>query len=268
MSNSASCSYAFQVHQKVKQICSPLFDKSSTKYFCYQRLTQSGSYTFLPSDPTLGEFFFCSEKRPSMWFLDIDFANIKTGYNYWDLTYRTISKENFIDTYKNKAIHTDLVHGIDIVVKFEEFVDIYCFASNMLDIYLEPIQELILFSNYFNQEATKLLKQAWNEPIIIHSQQLDQKIPLVIVNHENKIDNENYQMKRYYFSEFNHEIYLTSQEVNLLKLVNMGHTAKTAAKAQDISFRTVQRHFENIREKLNCSNITEAVCVAEKNFLV
>lgn len=61
------------------------------------------------------------------------------------------------------------------------------------------------------------------------------------------------------------EPHLTAREHQILELVAMGQSAKEIAIEISIAPRTVERHIENVRLKLNARNrahlITQAICL-------
>lgn len=53
--------------------------------------------------------------------------------------------------------------------------------------------------------------------------------------------------------------YLTTREEDVVECLLTGQTAKQTARQLDISPRTVERHLENIKEKLRCKTKFELV---------
>ncbi len=58
---------------------------------------------------------------------------------------------------------------------------------------------------------------------------------------------------------------LTAREMQILELLSLGSTNKQIAQALDISDNTVRHHVNNIMEKLQVSDRTEAVAIALRN---
>ena len=61
---------------------------------------------------------------------------------------------------------------------------------------------------------------------------------------------------------------LTDREKEILKLVGEGLSTKMIANHLSVSFETIKSHRKNILTKLNASNITEALYLAMKYYLL
>lgn len=64
------------------------------------------------------------------------------------------------------------------------------------------------------------------------------------------------------------EISLTKREVEILKLVNTGMLSKEISNKLSISIHTVNRHRQNILEKMNVDNVMEAINYSRKLGLI
>jgi two-component system, NarL family, nitrate/nitrite response regulator NarL len=61
---------------------------------------------------------------------------------------------------------------------------------------------------------------------------------------------------------------LTQRELEVLKLLAEGNTARQTAKTLGIASRTVESHAQAIIRKLNVANVTQAVAVAISTGLI
>lgn len=61
---------------------------------------------------------------------------------------------------------------------------------------------------------------------------------------------------------------LTKRELEVLSLVQDGLTTKEVASRLQISKRTVETYRRNINEKLQVRNVTAALCVARRLYLI
>jgi len=64
------------------------------------------------------------------------------------------------------------------------------------------------------------------------------------------------------------DISLTKREIEILKLVNVGMLSKEISNKLSISIHTVNRHRQNILEKMNVDNVMEAINYSRKLGLV
>lgn len=76
-----------------------------------------------------------------------------------------------------------------------------------------------------------------------------------------------FSIRKYYFSS-NHEMYLTAREVSCLAQVALGLTVKEIAQTLGISYRTVESHMNNIKNKLGCNHFIEAVNLAREHHIL
>lgn len=61
---------------------------------------------------------------------------------------------------------------------------------------------------------------------------------------------------------------LTRRELQVLTLIQEGLTTKEVASRLQISKRTVETYRRNINEKLQVHNVTAALCVARRLYLI
>ncbi len=61
---------------------------------------------------------------------------------------------------------------------------------------------------------------------------------------------------------------LTRRELQVLTLIQEGLTTKEVASRLQISKRTVETYRRNINEKLQVRNVTAALCVARRLYLI
>lgn len=60
------------------------------------------------------------------------------------------------------------------------------------------------------------------------------------------------------------ELSLTNRELDIIECLLNGQTAKQTARKLSISSRTVERHLENIKDKLRCRTKLEIVNIITK----
>jgi len=70
------------------------------------------------------------------------------------------------------------------------------------------------------------------------------------------------------FSKFIGNIKLTKRELEVLKYVVLGYTAKKIGKVLNISYRTVESYMNIIKTKLNCDTKGEMVGMVIKSGLI
>jgi DNA-binding CsgD family transcriptional regulator len=153
-------------------------------------------------------------------------------------------------------------HGITIIKKSEKYTEFYFFSSsldnyNILNVYLNNLDMLDRFVLFFNDRAERLLKKAEKTKIILPGQLYQQNEEKIHTNPSlaDMIDGviNEMQIKKY---RIKHEKYrnvkLSSRELDCIFLYQEGKTAKETARELNISQRTVETYFENIKNKLSC----------------
>lgn len=68
-------------------------------------------------------------------------------------------------------------------------------------------------------------------------------------------------------SEFNNQ-HLTQREIEVLRLVVLGYTAKKIGQQLNISYRTAEAYINTLKEKLNCCSKGELASIAFATGLI
>ena len=61
---------------------------------------------------------------------------------------------------------------------------------------------------------------------------------------------------------------LSYREIQIIRLISFGYTAKEIARKLNIGYRTVEKYAQNIRKKLKARNMTHAVFLAVHGGLI
>lgn len=258
----------FKAYSKIEKVCKILFQQTPVSYFCFQRFYADGSFTFLPTQTDLAHYFLSDDVYSDSWLLSIPFECLKSGLFLWDVAVNFSSPKQKEIT---EVIRTQigLKHGIDIVEKFSDFCDIYCFASSDPKLYHCLTSDLKKFLFYFRQECHKLIQQAKKERLYLP---LNRENGVIIPILEDPIlatDRDHlYHVKKYYLQGSYEDVYLTEKEVTCLRQFSKGFTAKEIARLLNISHRTIEHHIEHIKYKLNSANLAEVMMIASKQNII
>jgi DNA-binding CsgD family transcriptional regulator len=259
---------AFATFPQVEKVAKKLFAASKIKYFSYQRFFPNRNYTFLPSSPELGSYFFKDGAWISSWLSCMPFNNYHNGIMPWDLAH--LCTQPF-DNQVTSVIetHLDLKYGIDIIEKHAQHCDIYCFASNEYSIYLCQTDLLRKFIHYFWQEMHETINSANLERIDLKTPANHPQITLPIINTSQQTNNDKlFDLQRYYLRQSAAAIYLTEKEKRCLECIANGESAKTAARSIGMSNRTFETHLNNIKRKMHCHKIGAIVKQSIKNHII
>lgn len=153
-------------------------------------------------------------------------------------------------------------NGLTIIKKSENFTEFYFFSSSIyntgvVNVYFNNMEVLEKFILYFNDRAEKILSKAEKSKIILPRyvyRQCDDQVDLNILADD--VVNcvlEEMRIKKYRIKHDGYSnVKLSSRELECIFLYAKGKTAKETARELNISQRTVETYFENIKNKLNC----------------
>lgn len=260
---------AYHEYHKVRKVSDQLFKLSNIHYFCYQHLDANGCYTFLPTWPEPGRHVLQEEGYKKSWVFTSQLRS-SNGCILWDIA------KNFNTQSHDELTHVfhemNLVHGIDIVDYHNGCREFYTFASQYPDIYHYPLKSLYQFIFFFRQECRQLIEEAKKEKFFVPTTE-QARIQIPILDNFSGSDEINDiirpdSIKRYYLDTNNPSTYLTAKEVACLAQVALGKNVKEIARSLEISFRTVESHMYNIRNKLGCKQVIEAVNIARKYHIL
>ena len=144
-----------------------------------------------------------------------------------------------LQTYDNQVDEMRTIFNIDHQVSFfyaeDGYVDIYDLGTisqrpDMLNYYINNREMLENLFLGYKDKFSDLLAKLDNQPLIL------------------PIRPKNFDKKSEIFTKFST---ISARELQCLHLLSKGHTAKMIANELYISSRTVERHIENIRNKLD-----------------
>ena len=259
---------SFDCYLTIKKICQILFRNTHIIYFAYQRLYADGSYAFLPLDPQLGNYFYKEKNYSDMWLNNTSFHSMESRVFLWDLAlpFNSHKQQELCEQIKTKFGYA---HGIDIIEKHEDFCDIWCFASNDNNIYLDSLAFLTQFMLYFRRGCYSLMQKAYKQRWIFFEPSDNPLIlPIIKLKTEGTLKNPLLPIKKFYLGGSYEKTYLTPQEISCLERLINGDTVKQTACKLKISARTCERHIAKIKIKLNCSHLLEVIKIAIQHNLV
>jgi DNA-binding CsgD family transcriptional regulator len=159
-------------------------------------------------------------------------------------------------------------NGITLTEAHENYEENYGFYStadnhDVNNFYLNNIQMLKNFKNYFIEKADSLLKQ---------SDQLRYPEPLQLKDFDKNftdLSNTKLEELNLKFSDFSlRKFELSNQEFACLIHLAQGLDASEIAQKFNLSKRTIENYIANIKSKWNCKKSTELVYLAAKKGLI
>ena len=212
----------------LQKFCKDLFHLSGINFFEHSRITRDNKSILFNTDPDWLEHFL---NKKYCRFSTEDYNN---SIYLWPSTQEFLKIDNQI---LDMRVNFNFDYGISIIKKKKSYIDAFSFCSHygncgIINYYLNNLEFLEKFiAQYlqkFNCEVDQML--------------LNNPMPVLILSPQADVPNKNI---------INNEFNLSDMELKVLELLVLGHTAKMTANKLLISNRTVEKHFENIKRKLN-----------------
>ncbi len=252
----------------VKEICKPLFNILRINYFSFYRIYTNGDRIRLCSNPEILEKYY-----EEGWYETSAFERITIPYydtcviwSSMEEGYRVCLEKQLYELYK-------LNDMISIIKTQSNYVDIYDFSTseanvNLNSIFLQQMNILERFTQYFNVSASNLIQQAMKErfklPLKKDKNQSDtqrETLETLDLNMSNR-------MKEFYrltipqylcLPTEEGETALSQRETECLVNSIQGLSAKQIAQRLKISYRTVETHIANIKNKSGYSSMNKLI---------
>src|SRR3989339_379733 len=226
-------------------------------YFAYGKTFKDKTYLFLTTTPLATEIFI-KEK-----FYKLAFCGDITKYhscNILDIHLHSCSPI-IQPLFQAEKEYCHLGNELCMIRKHENYVEFFFFGSTpenyfINNVYLNNIEIFETFIRHFKLTAKRSIKKADQQRITYPEEAGDQTILISDEIQKLKI---NLNRLSYYpnilqpnFPELKN--ILTSKELEVSSYVIFGLSAKEIAKEMEISHRTVEKHIDHLKEKLNCKN--------------
>lgn len=168
--------------------------------------------------------------------------------------------------------HHNIGKGITIVEKRTDGCEFYFFGgsvdnSNITSFLVSHIELLKRYIAFFKSENNDFIQKGrqFNLPLYLPENDTEDEQALKAQVQEN-IDNflNATKPQNLYLHSNGHEVVLTKAESKCIALLLEGKTANETAEMLFISRRTIEKHLEHIREKLNCHNKLQLMTLLAK----
>lgn len=186
--------------------------------------------------------------------------------------YDMLDGVQLLDTFEDNTSLRFLREGYNIdhmlvkIEKHESYYDIWNFGTKrenkkITHLYLNNLEIFILFTVFYKDKCKELIQVCSKDPIIveemppnvgnknIEDKQLTEKIFSSLKSKTN----------RYYVNGVFGDDHLTMSEMECCFWIQQGKTSEEMAIILNCSKRTIQKHIENIKNKLHCHNIGQLI---------
>lgn len=237
--------------------------------FYYFSIKNNGDHFLVTDSPNMDEYYY-SEKL----YLRDPYLRHPANYRSGFCFFNTNRKEEYDESLAFVARHFHVHPLLGLCEKHKDSVEFFGFwgekeaSQNFEYFYLNHAHLLKSFTSYFRRECSKLLqdKDATSLSLreLLGPDFFDMKLPSAP-----EVDS---QFLRSYLKELGlgAEIAqadaLSSRERQCLHLLLHGKSAKETASFLNLSHRTIESYFENIKNKLRCKNKYELFSIAERFF--
>lgn len=225
--------------RSIAEITAPL-KKLGITFFNYSKHTENGGRVYLETNSAVTERYL-SEKEYLIGNTESNPENYKDQVVLWSRL------PNQVIFQRNREKNID--HGMFLIKKGNGFCEFFGFATTVdnyqiINTYLNYLDELKSFTDYFKVKAAKLISQADKEKIFLpfHNN------PTNFVNLDIELD-------------FNDELYsqLSKRQKECALMLLNGMTTKEISEALKLSQRTIETYVNNLKYKLHCQNKTQLI---------
>jgi DNA-binding CsgD family transcriptional regulator len=233
---------------EVNAIVKPLKDFFGITSFVYQKNFLDGSEIRLTNQPHWVLFFFEKELYKTS-----VFEHTPTQYQRGWVLWGNLAQHK---TVLGKAREFNIDHGITFIDPQADGCEFFFLGTTrehpeIVSRYLNHLDLLEKFLAYFKEKAAPLIKQAISNKIIIPEKFIHTPTRL----QQAKLDREAFLnvISGNYLQKF------TPREAECIKLLLRGYNFKMIAYELKLSYRTVETHFDHIKQKTNCYTKAELV---------
>lgn len=238
----------------IDKVCAPL-RRHGVKFCSFVRIFPDGSRINLNNDIEAAKYTHYDSNAYQGYQAETSSKKLGTGIylgqSINDSTL-TLLRTNF-----------DIDHMLIFIRELPTCIEIFNFGtyngnSEIYSVYLNNINYFQKFQYYFKDQCRDLIKLYENNRL--DSPKIDNNT-LELLGVE-KLNPKDIKIRRYYVD--GSYIYLTKREVECLEWLAAGKTSQQIASLLKVNSRTVEKHIESTKSKLNCSKATQLIYKAVK----
>lgn len=251
--------YFMTASEKVEALCMPLKKHFGITSFVFLRIYTNGSEIRLSNQPAWLEHFFKQELYKISNF-QAHPDNFCSGFVLWsDL------KDH--DAILQEARYFNIDHGITLCNKQRDYVELCFFGTErgnagIIPLYLSHLDLLERFTLYFKDRGKQLIAEAERYKICLDKniRKLDQVKEQALIFSQNGFDRQAFlQDTVVHQLILPDHVALTKRELDCIAYLLAGYTAKESAERLFVSKRTIETHWENVKDKLQVATKSELI---------
>ena len=246
--------YSGKHKRKLQKIAEPLWHTFGINYFFYLSISKDRTCSFIGTNAELVDDFFDSKMHLSHP-LFCPTAKIASGVYLYD----SITQKPFQETMQELERRYNAKHSCMLTKNEEGASIIYGFAlpserKNNDLLLVNHAAHLHQFIHYFEEEMGPILHKMRHDPVNLQHEAdaCCEHIELPEIHLS--------QSKLVHFLSYIHAQYqFTDRELECIKLLPGGKTAREMATLLHLSVRTIEHRLEKLKEKLNCKSKSELI---------
>ncbi len=254
--------YHIKYYNQISKTIKPIYNNFAITCVDYVKIYNDSKFLYLTNRPECAEYYASEQLfRTDPYFRHPD--SHQKGF-FWIGSKGSNDFKSSICKMSNKFnLHSPVV----FIEKGSNYVEMFCFSGEkpeMLQLlYFQHSQLLRLFAAHFKKELGSLLNKMEEEAYSLID--LQGEYFYTGINQAPAIKTESlhaYLIALGKKTEIKRASSLSHRERDCLRLLLHGNTAKDSAIELHLSPRTIESYFENIKNKLNCSNKHELFSIA------
>ncbi len=227
--------------RKIQAICDPLLKCLDIPTFSYYRIEPNGRFVALTNQVELLNYYYSEEMYLQNPYLT-DPKNFRSGYMVAPIAFNPEAIKTIHSQFKT-------YYFFIFLARQNQNIEAFLFANQDPDIsktqsLLSNVDLFHKFASYFKQKASSLIAGVEKDHFNLKEEKKEGFFA------SSPFPNQSPERK-----EFLKKIApLSLQETRCLDLFKQGHSAQSTAALLNLSPRTVEFYFENIKAKLDCSS--------------
>ncbi len=258
--------YSQSISPELEALNKPLIDNLGISFLAYRRFNKEGSLFYIFNNQSWMEHSFDNECWTSVNFQNRIklFPHNKSLNFVWPKLPESINDPNY-----NALYHMKIWNGITMLRIYDDYIESFAFCSQDLShditgLYLNHIDLLEHYISFFKYKASHLLYPP-DKSLLIKSPLDWSAFGEPDPNIKNFMDQT--EIKKYFLTHKGAHTFIAKQEMNCLALFCEGKKIKEVAASLNLSPRTVESYFENLKKKINVHNVSSLVDIYKENFL-
>jgi DNA-binding CsgD family transcriptional regulator len=245
---------ALNSSNEMEQICLPLkpFDLN---HIVYVKVFKDGSHINLCNHSEWTKYFY----EQSCYKVAL-FEGGPELYESGQILWHTLADQNIFRDARN---YFKIDHGITIISKQKDTCDFFYIGSTsnkpqLINFYLNHFDILERFMLYFKERARPLIEKATKHKIRLYRSDPNLKTELANIYYQPSLSSDLQKQflkntkVRHYQLDTKYPCTISQRELDCLVHLFQGKSAAEAGNDLFISRRTVEKHIENLKKKLDC----------------